>query len=400
MAQTVFWSWQGDHPARVTRDFVRDALLAALEGIAADFEEAERPEIDHDTRGVAGTPDIVATILEKIDAAAVFVADLTPIAVTERGKQVANPNVLLELGYAKKALGPERLVLVWNTALTNARPEDLPFDLRHRRAPIEFSLSRNADTNELRSVRRKLTSKLAEALRASLSTLNPQHKGPPWWPSESNEPSIWREANARFMVSAEEGAIYPQLAGTPRGYARLIPSHWQIHDNALLLLSKEASRPIPLGRTERMTWGAVRDGYLVFGSDASLKRDHAPTATCWFWETGELWGVASNFFLDLHPLYYSPTSALRCWSGWLRHSLRICQATGGWGPFHVILGLDNILDTYKSGGGVSRALESEVVHSFTLSDASPAQISKHISKLAEKIEWAYRVVPRSSKPAV
>ena len=46
-----------------------------------------------------GSPDIVATILAKIEAAAVFVADVTPIAVSPGGKHVANPNVLIELGY-------------------------------------------------------------------------------------------------------------------------------------------------------------------------------------------------------------------------------------------------------------------------------------------------------------
>jgi len=46
-------------------------------------------------------PDIVATILEKIDNAAAFVGDVTPISVSENGKQVANPNVLIELGYSR-----------------------------------------------------------------------------------------------------------------------------------------------------------------------------------------------------------------------------------------------------------------------------------------------------------
>lgn len=178
MPQTIFWSWQGDQPARVTRDLIRDALLDALEGLSTEFEEAARPEIDHDTRGVPGTPDIVATILAKIDAAAVFVADLTPIAVTDKGKQVANPNVMIELGYAKKALGPERVVLVWNSALTSARPEDLPFDLRHRRAPIEYSLLPDADRGELRATRRRLTSRLAEAIRASLPKAGFGHSQP------------------------------------------------------------------------------------------------------------------------------------------------------------------------------------------------------------------------------
>lgn len=98
MAQTVFWSWQSDQPSRETRSLIRDALIAALDRIAVDLEEADRPEIDHDTKDMPGSPDIVASILAKIEAAAVFIADVTPIAVTDGGKHVANPNVLIELG--------------------------------------------------------------------------------------------------------------------------------------------------------------------------------------------------------------------------------------------------------------------------------------------------------------
>ncbi|MBK6491653.1 MAG: hypothetical protein IPF97_08165 [Sphingomonadales bacterium] len=81
MVQTVFWSWQSDQPSRETRNIIRDALVSALDRIAIEVEEAERPEIDHDTKDAPG-PDIVATILAKIQQAAVFVADVTPIAVS------------------------------------------------------------------------------------------------------------------------------------------------------------------------------------------------------------------------------------------------------------------------------------------------------------------------------
>jgi hypothetical protein len=42
-----------------------------------------------------------------------------------------NPNVLVELGYALRALGEERVILVMNTAF--GKPEALPFDLRRKR---------------------------------------------------------------------------------------------------------------------------------------------------------------------------------------------------------------------------------------------------------------------------
>ena len=77
MGKTVFWSWQSDLDGRVTREVVRFALDEAIKILSADLEEADRPSLTSDTQGVAGTPDIVATILRKIDEAAVFVGDVT-----------------------------------------------------------------------------------------------------------------------------------------------------------------------------------------------------------------------------------------------------------------------------------------------------------------------------------
>lgn len=123
MSKTVFWSWQSDLDARVTRDVIRYALDESIKILAASLEEAHRPNLTSDTQGVSGTPDIVATILRKIDEAAVFVGDVTPIAVSESDKACANPNVLLEMGYANKALTEHRVIQVWNTAFEGATIE-------------------------------------------------------------------------------------------------------------------------------------------------------------------------------------------------------------------------------------------------------------------------------------
>ena len=128
-------AWQSDLDARVTREVVRYALDEAIKILAADLEEADRPSVTSDTQGVAGTPDIVATILRKIDEAAGFVGDVTPITVSESGKACANPNVLLEMGYANRALTEHRVIQVWNAAFEGATIEKLPFDMRGRRGP-------------------------------------------------------------------------------------------------------------------------------------------------------------------------------------------------------------------------------------------------------------------------
>lgn len=164
----IFWSWQSDTPQNAGRHFVRKVIadLAHSLNVDDDTEDAERPEteeedetddlpaddgrieVDHDTYGVGGSPPIADTILRKIRAAAVFVADVTPITETLAGKRVPNPNVMIELGYALRVLEHERIVLVMNGA-EGAALKYLPFDLRHWRAPIIYKLRKDA-TDEQR----------------------------------------------------------------------------------------------------------------------------------------------------------------------------------------------------------------------------------------------------------
>ena len=187
---TIFWSWQSDLDPRVTRNIVRVALAAAIDDLHAELDE--RHEMTSDTQGIAGSPDIVATILEKIDAATVFVADVTPIALSPTGKAVANPNVLIELGYAKKSLGLTRVILVWNTAFDGATIEQLPFDLRGRRAPLSFELAVGASTDDLRKARDQLRNRLREALRASIEVARPAvAQMAAWQPAHESSPALW-----------------------------------------------------------------------------------------------------------------------------------------------------------------------------------------------------------------
>lgn len=65
MPQTVFWAWQSDRDGRVTRHLIREALVIALDHLHRDTNLEDRIDLDHDTRGVPGSPDIVAAILEK-----------------------------------------------------------------------------------------------------------------------------------------------------------------------------------------------------------------------------------------------------------------------------------------------------------------------------------------------
>jgi hypothetical protein len=110
--------------------------MAASTVLNTEVEEASRPakgnyvKIDKDTAGVPGSPDIAATIFDKIAKADLFVADVSIIGGTKR-RRTPNPNVLVEVGYAVHALGWERVILVFNEAFGTI--EELPFDLRPKR---------------------------------------------------------------------------------------------------------------------------------------------------------------------------------------------------------------------------------------------------------------------------
>ena len=159
----VFYSWQADLPNATNRTFIEKALESAVQSIRRDSTIKVEAVIDRDTAGVAGSPDIVRTIFEKIDRSDVLVCDVS-IITSEDTRPIPNPNVLIELGYAIKALGWERILMVMNTAFGG--PEKLPFDLRTRRC---LTYHTTAETENRASERKKLQSLLEGYLRGVFS---------------------------------------------------------------------------------------------------------------------------------------------------------------------------------------------------------------------------------------
>jgi hypothetical protein len=175
MPQTVFFSWQSNTPTNAGRNFLRKALEDACAAVAADAsidEPLRNLEVDSDTQGVAGQPPIVETIFKKIDAAQLFVADMTFVASRSDGDGLSpNPNVLIEYGWALKGLKHERVICVMNTAFGKPSGEALPFDMRHLRWPLCYELD-GTESPELRAERRRaLTAQLASAIRACLGSI-------------------------------------------------------------------------------------------------------------------------------------------------------------------------------------------------------------------------------------
>ena len=162
----IFYSWQSDLPNPTNRGFIQDVLEKAARSIRTDDTIHVEPVIDRDTQGVPGSPNISTTIFSKIEESAVFVCDVTIVEKNE-SRSFPNPNVLIELGYALKALGWDRVILVQNTHYGPVK--SLPFDLRQHLV-IAYNLSPSSAAEEKKAAKKTLSSKLEGAIRTIFSS--------------------------------------------------------------------------------------------------------------------------------------------------------------------------------------------------------------------------------------
>lgn len=165
MRYTIFYSWQSDLPNSINRGFIQKALENTVKSIRKGGSIDVEPVVDRDTQGISGSPDIVATILEKIEKCQVFVPDVSIINPGTKFRLSPNPNVLIELGYAIKILDWKRIIMVMNTAFGN--PKDLPFDLLKKRV-LTYNMTEN--TSERATKRKHLESILRKGLELILGT--------------------------------------------------------------------------------------------------------------------------------------------------------------------------------------------------------------------------------------
>lgn len=232
----IFWSWQSDTPGKTGRHFVREALAEAIERLKGpqDVEEpVERDlrdaiHLDHDRKGVSGTPELARTIFGKIDRSAVFVADVTTVGQQIRPdgevRKFINSNVAIEYGYAVKVLGDEFILLVQNTYYGDR--EDLPFDLKHKAGPIQYRLAPDASKAEIDAEKAKLAGIMLTALRECVAAIP---KSGPETPtiheiaSTFNRAAFWDKGEiiARFgspdQLGASQGETFTNTTLMSRG---------------------------------------------------------------------------------------------------------------------------------------------------------------------------------------
>jgi len=406
--KTVFWSWQSDLDGRVTRELVRSALDQAIGMISADLDEAERPSLTSDTQGVAGTPDIVATILRKIDEAAVFIGDLTPIAISADGKACANSNVLIELGYAHRALGENRVLQIWNTAFDGATVDKLRFDMRGRRGPISFHLPPGADREELRRVRTELAKRLADFLKLALDQLpSPPPEAVHWQPHSPGEPDLWFDsAVPQTVTHPMHGSSQVRWKPHGAGYARLIPSKWSAKPDAKRSLADSAGHPALLAKANSLGFGVCRGGAMVYWPGTAEEGVYPTVAlTQWFEKTGEFWGVGGGFLftpksgrLTLATGYFYQ----RCLH-FLERNCALALAHGGALPIHVRLGVNGLAGSWWPQGRFDfgdegfAAVEESYEYAAMLTSAAPEYLKAVVVEAFNGLAAVYGIEPHTVK---
>jgi hypothetical protein len=304
MPSTIFFSWQADTETKLGRNFIERALKRAATRIGSDanVEEAVRDlSVDRDTKNVPGSPPIVDTIFRKIDAAAVFVPDLTFVGDRLDGRRTPNPNVLVEYGWALKSLGHGRIVPVMNTAFGKPTPETMPFNLRHLRNPILYHCPLDAGDDSRKHVREELARELANAIRAVLASdeLRESPVPPPLFQAQSpaDGPGKFRKPGEPLGVSdgfVGRPSTAVVLANGPVIWLRVMPTvdpgqKWLVTD-----LIKAAKTPSVIIEPLLYTAGGLHfvrggDGFGVYTPlDTDLA--HAGQVTFAF-RGGEIWGI-------------------------------------------------------------------------------------------------------------
>ncbi|WP_124597170.1 hypothetical protein [Burkholderia stagnalis] len=366
----IFWSWQSDTSAKVNKNFVKTAIQNALSQVSDELglTEAERPEIDHDTKDAPGLVSIVDTIFKKIEQAEIFIGDVTFVGQTEKGKLLPNANVMIELGHALTSIGHERIILVANKAF-GGEPEDLPFDLRHRRGPITYTLKSDATQAQHDAVLDKLTKALLDALRMNLSAAIEERDAAfqfDLYPSRSDDRSTWLQAGDRvrhqdsMFAAVERDWVVPDK---PRSYMRLAPANWTSKPTRAAVLAG-SNNLFALGPWRHGNYGANQYGVIKVGSLGNSDTNEAIGVAQWFNKTGELWGFnnAATFQNESGRNYLCLDSIVREWDKFLCDALAFFKGFGAEGPIRVEAGVVGLKDVYwpNEMWGAATALEDEV----------------------------------------
>jgi hypothetical protein len=303
----IFWAWQFDLPGKIARHFIRGAIQAAIAQIN-QHEDIDEPDeafqesklqLDYGRKGLKGSPDLASEILKKIDSAAVFVGDVTPIGkgaphktdegVESDGKPLMNPNVAIELGYALKSKGTDHVLMIMNSHY--GKRADMPFDLGHKGGPIMYDLAPDATPQQIDTEKRKLVAVLVDALKEYVPK-------PVVEPFEGLRPKTGKAIffDNGEILAEDKNPHHPAKYVMPFRkvlWVRLMPSTALPHPLPIDLLTDNIGRFGPFGIPQGFEMVRVnRYGACFFTpAGAADKID----AIAQYTRDGEIWGVHADY---------------------------------------------------------------------------------------------------------
>jgi hypothetical protein len=312
----IFWSWQSDTPGKTGRHFVRSALEEAIEELKQppDVEEptaqARREELhlDHDRKDTPGSPDLARLIFDKIEKSRVFIADVTSVGeVFGGGKKLINSNVGIEYGHAHKALGDESILMVQNVHYGSR--DDLPFDLKHKAGPIQYTLAPGASAATITAEKAKLKGQFVTALRSYLTTATPQASFEEAKPVRSIATFCRPDEVLGRIGHGTEDEIEYYFADDRAFYLRVMPAA-ALPPMKLAKVMDVAGQNRPdnlspsrwAGYLDRNRFGVI----ALEGSGTST----VPRSLTQLFPSGELWGISRHFFATYRGETVIPTVSL------------------------------------------------------------------------------------------
>lgn len=177
----IFFSWQTSAKTDClnNKDFILSCINKAAEEIAGkgDLKDVSF-KVLQGTGGEPGSPNMIATCLERNDKCHIFIAD---ISVDKKFNKIQrwvnrqpdlrerpNENVMYELGRADGHLCYKQVIHVANTVFGDVSNNDYlrPVDIRDKRRPITFFLADN-NAPDVAKVREELIEDLKIAIRKS-----------------------------------------------------------------------------------------------------------------------------------------------------------------------------------------------------------------------------------------
>jgi hypothetical protein len=299
----VFWAWQADLPGEISRHLIRKCLEEAIDRLKQPPDIEEPPDVsrrndlhlDHDTKGLRGSPEIAHEIFKKIGTSTVVVADVTPIGrgpdrppkdgKRQQAKPLINSNVAIELGYAYGKLGTDAFIPVLNKAYGDE--DGLPFDIAHRRHPIEYDLKAGATTEEIEKEKKKLVEQFVIALKPYLANM-PAASVPRFNEAQPIIGTAIYFHDGEVLAHSERPPVDHIMPFRSVFYMRVFPyavqeGHLDIHN-----LQRNA---INYGRFGlEGGWLSRRNKYgVIVGSPAGNTANL--DAVLQFFRTGEIWGI-------------------------------------------------------------------------------------------------------------